>query len=170
MARKIKYTDVLEKLDLAQKKLVEKRISAIKSMDIDRDESLREQMLTLDGFRRDIENIFAQLNDFITKHKILSATSARKTATKKRRVKRASKTQKTTSNIRKSNRTKPLPPVGTQLVGKFKGVEYYGAVTKDGIVIEGIDGVFPSMSSAASAVTKRKNLNGWAFWKQIPIY
>ena len=129
-------------------------------------------MLTLDGFRQDIENIFIQLSNFISQSKILSFSSIRKPAVKKETtVKATRKTPPKSRAKRKSNksRTRPLPPVGTKLKGRYKGVDYWGDVTKNGIVIEGIEGTFLSMSGAATAVTNGKTVNGWDFWKQIRI-
>ncbi len=170
MPRKVDLVKVLEKLDNAQKELVKKRVDAIRKLDISKDENLREQMLTLDGFRQDIENILVQLNDFISKNKILSLSGIRKPAAKTNIKKTRSPISKgrAKKNIGKS-RAKPLPPIGTKLKGKYKGKEYWGDVTKDGIVIENFEGVFSSMSGAATAVTGMKTVNGWAFWKQIKL-
>ncbi len=173
MAKKFNIADVLDRLEKAQSELAKKRVKAIQELNIEKDEELRNHMLALDGFKKDLEDIASQLNDYIVKHKILtrgpgrppkkkSAEAPAKAKAKKKKVARAKK--KAVSKL-----AKPLPAVGTKLYGKYKGKEYWADVTKEGIVIEGVDGVFKTMSAAAFAATGRKNLSGWMFWKVISL-
>ncbi len=72
----------------------------------------------------------------------------------------------------KRKRTKidrELPPVGTVLNGKFKGVAYKARIVSDktnpaGRAVKYEDRVYPSMTAAAKAITKQPT-NGWRFWK-----
>ena len=70
----------------------------------------------------------------------------------------------------KRNRTKihrELPPVGTILNGKFKGVAYKSRIVSDkttpaGREVKHEDRVYPSMTAAANVMTKQPT-NGWRF-------
>jgi len=76
------------------------------------------------------------------------------------------------SNTQKRKRTKirrELPPMGTMLVGKFKGQVYNAEIVVSStehnrrlISIQGRE--FSSLSAAAVAVTGH-SVNGWVFWK-----
>jgi len=62
-----------------------------------------------------------------------------------------------------------LPPVGTKLSGKFRGVVYMAEIvgnnTKPGLKAIEFSGVkYYSMTAAAKAITKQP-VNGWRFWK-----
>lgn len=63
-----------------------------------------------------------------------------------------------------------LPPVGTELSGKFKGVCGYKAkIVKDSNcptkkLIKFNGKLYTSMTAAAIAITKQPT-NGWRFWK-----
>ena len=62
-----------------------------------------------------------------------------------------------------------LPPVGTKLKGKFKGVAYSARIgndkaKKDGRAVEYSGIKYSSMTSAAKVITKQPT-NGWRFWK-----
>ena len=158
MAKKINIGKSIETLEKAQKELIRRRIDAIRKLDMTVDEQLRNQMLALDGFRKDIETLFAQLNVYILKNRIIGGAPLKAAAEK--------------SQIRKHKnqpRSKSLPEVGTKLHGKYKGKEYWGDITKNGIVIEGMDEAFPTMSAAAKAVTGKNTVSGWAFWKTISM-
>jgi hypothetical protein len=73
---------------------------------------------------------------------------------------------------KRSRRTidRELPPVGTELKGKFKGAGGYKAkIVKDPNcptkrLIEFNGKLYPSMTAAAIAITKQPT-NGWRFWK-----
>ena len=72
----------------------------------------------------------------------------------------------------KRKRTKikrELPPVGTVLNGKFKGIPYKAKIVKDksqtshrAIKYDGK--LYSSMTAAAKAITNQ-SVNGWRFWK-----
>lgn len=62
-----------------------------------------------------------------------------------------------------------LPPVGTKLHGKFKGIPYDATIVQDdkmrskkAIKFNGKN--YASMTYAAMAITKQA-VNGWRFWK-----
>ena len=62
-----------------------------------------------------------------------------------------------------------LPPVGTALIGKFKGTAYKAKIIKDknnssGRAIKYNGNIYQSMTAAAKAITKQST-NGWRFWK-----
>ena len=62
-----------------------------------------------------------------------------------------------------------LPPAGTMLKGRFKGIGYKARIVKDKNSSQGravkYDGdLFPSMTAAAKAITKQ-SVNGWRFWR-----
>jgi len=62
-----------------------------------------------------------------------------------------------------------IPPVGTELVGRFRGNEYYATVIvapsfPEGKGIRVGDTVYGSLSAAAKAI-KGWPTNGWLFWK-----
>ena len=62
-----------------------------------------------------------------------------------------------------------LPKVGSQLIGKFKGVMYYAEIVEDkkrkGIMLIEYKGhQYSSMTAAAEAITNQPT-NGWRFWK-----
>lgn len=62
-----------------------------------------------------------------------------------------------------------LPPVGTKLIGKFKGVPYNGKIVSDktrstGKAVDYSGVKYRSMTAAAMAITKQAT-NGWRFWK-----
>ena len=62
-----------------------------------------------------------------------------------------------------------LPPVGTQLIGRFRKVSYSARVVSDktssiGRSIEYSRVKYPSMTAAAATITKHP-VNGWRFWK-----
>jgi len=68
---------------------------------------------------------------------------------------------------RKINRE--LPPAGTVLTGKFKGIPYKAKIVLDGKQPSGRavkykDEIYSSMTAAAKAITKQ-SVNGWRFWK-----
>jgi hypothetical protein len=65
--------------------------------------------------------------------------------------------------------TRELPPVGTELHGKFKGTPYNATIVQDdkmrskkAIRFNGKN--YASMTYAAMAITKQA-VNGWRFWK-----
>lgn len=153
MAKIAKITRALELLSRAQREIIKRRIEAIKKNDMSADENLRNQMLMLEGFRSDIDNIADRIVEYISTGKFGFRISKFKEG-KFGRIGR-----------RREGRVKPLPPVGTDISGKYKGREFFGVVTEEGIKIEGVDGVFTSMSAAAQAVTGKKTINGWTFWK-----
>ncbi len=159
MTKKITINHTLERLEKIQTELVRKRIDAIRKSDLDTDEFLRNHVLVLEGYRKDIEVITEQINEYISSNKLLVI----------RRKKRKGKTDKSTksSNTKTGGRAKPLPPVGTKLHVKYKNKDFWGDITKKGVKIEGIDEVFPSMSAAVVAVTGKKTISGWSFWKII---
>ncbi len=164
MARQVDIAAVLKRVDKALEELRSRRIKAIKKGDIERDEELRAHMLNIDGFMKDIENAVQQLDDYIKKNKLLVGAGLRRAGRRGRPPKeRAAK-----APARRRGRAKPLPPVGTHLFARYKGKSYFGQITEEGVVVEGIDGVFPTMTAAARAVTGLPNLSGWIFWKTIP--
>jgi hypothetical protein len=62
-----------------------------------------------------------------------------------------------------------LPPIGTNLKGKFMGREYFAKVVSAphlkegrGILYQGK--IFRSMTAAAKEITKQ-SVNGWRFWR-----
>lgn len=62
-----------------------------------------------------------------------------------------------------------MPPVGTELHGKFKGNKYKAVVVADDknstlrlIRFNGVN--YKTMTAAAKAITKQE-INGWRFWK-----
>jgi hypothetical protein len=62
-----------------------------------------------------------------------------------------------------------LPPVGSNLKGKFKGQSYSAKIVKDVTSSNGrairYDGKrYSSMTAAAKVITKQ-SVNGWRFWK-----
>ena len=62
-----------------------------------------------------------------------------------------------------------LPPIGTVLKHKFKGILYTGKIVRDanmatGKAIRYNNNNYPSMTAAAKVITK-KSVNGWRFWK-----
>ena len=71
---------------------------------------------------------------------------------------------------RKKKIIREMPPIGTELSGKFKGVSGYSAkIVKDAKSPKGkaikFDGkLYPSMTAAAIAVTNQPT-NGWRFWR-----
>lgn len=71
---------------------------------------------------------------------------------------------------RKRRRIKrELPPIGTRLKGKFKGIEYRARIVKDKKssterAVKYDDNLYPSMTAAAKAITKQ-SVNGWRFWR-----
>jgi len=159
MAKKLRINHTLEQIERIQTELVRKRIDAIRKSDLDTDEFLRNHMLALEGYKKDIEVITEQINEYISSNKLLTIRRKKKKA-------RSSKPTKSTSP-KNSGRIKPLPPVGTKLHGKYKNKEFWGDIIKNGVKIEGIDEVFPSMSAASVAVTGKKTISGWSFWKII---
>lgn len=65
--------------------------------------------------------------------------------------------------------TRQMPPVGSELVGRFRGREYHAAVVAapqlpGGKGIKAGDTLYRSLSGAAKAVTGWPT-NGWLFWK-----
>jgi hypothetical protein len=62
-----------------------------------------------------------------------------------------------------------LPPIGTRLVGHFKGQRYEAVIieVKDFPEKKGIHlnkKIYRSMTAAATAISKQ-SVNGWRFWK-----
>jgi hypothetical protein len=53
-------------------------------------------------------------------------------------------------------------PLGTKFRARYKGEVHFGAVDRDGLVIEGKRAANPS--EAARLITQT-NVNGWAFWE-----
>jgi len=65
--------------------------------------------------------------------------------------------------------TRELPPVGTNLKGKFKRQSYSAKIVKDVTSPNGrairYDGKrYRSMTAAAKVITQQ-SVNGWRFWK-----
>jgi len=70
---------------------------------------------------------------------------------------------------RKHKYERVLPPIGTKLVGKFKGVEHFAEVVlapqlREGRGISYEGKVFSTMTAAAKEITKQ-SVNGWRFWR-----
>jgi hypothetical protein len=53
-------------------------------------------------------------------------------------------------------------PVGTEFRARYKGKVHFGAVDKDGLVIEGKRAANPS---EGARLLTQNNVNGWAFWE-----
>lgn len=153
MSKIAKIIRAIELLRKAQREIIKRRIDAIKKGDTATDENLRTLMLTLEGFRKDIDNIADKIVEYISTSKLGF------------RISRAKEVKASRTGRKREGRMKPLPPVGTDISGKYKGKEFFGVITEEGIKIEGIEGTFKSMSAAAQAVTGKKTFNGWAFWK-----
>ena len=72
--------------------------------------------------------------------------------------------------VKKRTRIKrELPPIGTVLKGKFRGIPYTAKIVKDGNMTTGKavrynNNNHPSMTAAAKVITKQ-SVNGWRFWK-----
>ena len=159
MARKLSIEKVIANLDRAQNELAKKWADAILKSDIDTGENLRNHMLALIGYRKDIERILEQVDEYIAKNKLLETISSKEKKSKK------GKSGSGTKSSRKYFRTKPLPPVGTKLYGSYKGKKFVATVTSKGIKVNGINKIFSSMSAATAAVTGKRTISGWAFWK-----
>jgi len=157
MAKKVEVMQVLENLNKAQDKLAKKWADAILKSNLDAGENFRNHMFALIGYREDIETILEQVDEYITKNKRLIGITKKKT----KKVKSSAKTKSSKSYFR----TRPLPPVGTKLNGNYKGKKFTAIITDEGIKINGFQKLFSSMSSATAAVTGKKTISGWAFWK-----
>jgi len=162
MEKKPNIVKTIEALDKAQKEIAKKRVEAIRKLDLETDEALRSHMLVLSGFQQDMDELFTKIDEYIKRNKLASTRTPKEpsgTPVAKLRIK------KTTQGVR--GRAKDLPQPGSKLHGKYKNREYWGDITEDGVKIEGFDVVFPSMSAAAAAVTGKKTISGWTFWKVI---
>lgn len=62
-----------------------------------------------------------------------------------------------------------IPPIGTDLKGRYKRTSYKAKIVKDstqksGKAIKYAGKLFPSMTAASKMITKQST-NGWLFWK-----
>ena len=62
-----------------------------------------------------------------------------------------------------------LPPVGTKLTGRFKGITYNSKIVEDksnasGKAVLYLGQKYRTLTAAAVAITKQPT-NGWRFWK-----
>lgn len=67
------------------------------------------------------------------------------------------------------NKKGELPPIGTSLTGKFRGVKYHAVIVEDpnspllkDVLYEGT--LYKTLTAAAKAITGQPT-NGWRFWK-----
>lgn len=159
MAKRINIARILDILDKSQRELVKRRVGAIRRIDLEADDTLRNHMLALDAYQKELESLITQIDEYVIKNKLIAGTE------RKARVSRVKQVSKGAAKGKGKGRAKPLPPAGTKLYGKYKKREFRGEVTKNGIKLDGYKKIFPSMSAAAAVVTKKKTISGWSFWK-----